>query len=713
MSLSGPRSFLPLVTRMRLLLPGILCGWLCLGGPASPQAPQSSPETVRAVDTGRGRGDFLVLDPLAETSAAVRHNHDRADKAGRVPPPTEGWVFHAAVVVQTTDAPGLQGLAAGFDARSVEPAAGAPGFWLVRAASVREALDLVPVFQAAFGTERAYLDTEAPRALRGTPNDPLFSSQWHLRNTSDTLADANAEGAWDAGYTGAGTVTGVLEGGWQTNHPDLAANYNATASQSGGTSSHATSVAGVIGAVGDNGQGVIGMAYGGQISQQVYGSASQTAGAFSFRNDLNDIKNNSWGPFDDGTRTYITSVELAALESSALTGRNGLGEIFAWAAGNGGTGDRVEYDPYASSRLTLAIGAITDGDVRSWYNEQGSSMLVCAHSDGGSRGITSTTSGSGYTSGFGGTSSASPLGAGVVACMLEANPTLTWRDVQHVLVNSARKNHPGDSDWTVNGAGHDVSYDYGFGAVDAGAATAMAAGWGSVGPQEVASTGPMAVNAAIPDDNSVGISRSALVGDDLTIEHVEVVLNIDHSYVGDLEIELTAPSGTTSLLAKPRSDSQNDYVDYVFTSVRHWDEGSQGTWMVRVSDEAPLDAGTWIDWELKIYGTDPSGGPGNIVLVVSDPLAAFLDGDFDVYGGTPNAPAHVYYSKREGSTTIPALGVELGLRSAQSAVPPTSTDEFGHAHWTRTIPPRAQFRTFYIQAAQLGRVSNIVTRAVL
>ena len=45
-----------------------------------------------------------------------------------------------------------------------------------------------------------------------------------------------------------------------------------------------------------------------------------------------------------------------------------------------------------------------------------------------------------YTSRFGGTSAAAPLVSGVIALMLEANPNLSWRDVQEILVRSARQN---------------------------------------------------------------------------------------------------------------------------------------------------------------------------------------------------------------------------------------------------------------------------------
>lgn len=47
--------------------------------------------------------------------------------------------------------------------------------------------------------------------------------------------------------------------------------------------------------------------------------------------------------------------------------------------------------------------------------------------------------------------------------MLQANPDLTWRDVQNILVNTAKITDPTDSDWKTNGAGHFINHKYGFG----------------------------------------------------------------------------------------------------------------------------------------------------------------------------------------------------------------------------------------------------------
>ena len=50
---------------------------------------------------------------------------------------------------------------------------------------------------------------------------------------------------------------------------------------------------------------------------------------------------------------------------------------------------------------------------------------------------------------FSGTSCAAPLAAGIFALVLEANPDLTWRDMQHLVVQTARKNDPDGHSWNT------------------------------------------------------------------------------------------------------------------------------------------------------------------------------------------------------------------------------------------------------------------------
>ncbi len=568
----------------------------------------------RDVMSVRGSEVFLVADLDATSSPASRINADLADKAGQIPAPTEGYILHSRIVVRTNDLAVLNARVQELrpsGARSIAVRAHdrVAGFAVVDTPTVGDAIELAQSLRDGGAFESVELDMTRPRALRA-PSDPSFSSQWHLRNTSVSIADINADGAWDLGYDGSGVTIGIVEGGFQSNHPDLSPNYYSTASQSGGSStSHATGCAGIAAMTGNNGQGGAGLAYNANLSQQLYGSSSQTASAFEYRNDLNDAKSNSWGPFDDGTISYLSSIERAAIENTAVNGRGGLGTALCWAAGNGGTGDRCDYDPYASSRHTLAIGSVGDQDFRAWYNETGSSMLVVTHSSGNNRGTWTTTSGSSYTSNFGGTSSASPLALGAVALILDANPSLTQRDIQHVFVNSARQCDPGDKGWSTNGAGHLINLNYGFGAIDIEDSVVLAESWTNVGPEVQASSGTVNVDVTIPDNNTTGTTRTANIAEDISIEAVELVLNIDTTYVGDLQILLTSPDGTQSLLATSRADTQDDYVNYTFTSLRHFDEMSAGTWTVNISDRGPGDVPFWDDFELIVYGTNPVGGP--------------------------------------------------------------------------------------------------------
>ena len=507
----------------------------------------------------------------------------------------------SSVVVAASDVAPLVALVPG---AVFEPVEGAPGFWTVQTKSIREAIALADLLAADPRVAEAYLDVDWPKNLRA-PSDPGYPSQWHLNNTQIAIADINVVPVWDTlGFTGTGITTGILEGGFQTGHTDLAANYHSTASQSGGSNTtHGTACAGLVGAVANNGKCGVGVAYGGRISKLIYGNSSTTATAFGYRNDLNFVKSNSWGPADTGLITYLSSVARAAIDNAVATGRGNLGTIFAWAAGNGGTGDRCDYDPYASNRKVSPIGAIGDQDFRASYNETGSSMLVVAHSSGNVRSIYTTTSPNKCTSAFGGTSAACPIGAGVVALMLQAQPSLTWRDVQHVLVNSARKCDPGNSLWIVNGGGHDVNYNYGFGAVDAHAAVLMAQAWTNVGPEVGLTTGVVAVNTAIPDNNPTGVTRTVNAATGLSVESIELVLNITTTYVGDLQIRVTSPSGVQSLLAATRADPTDNYVNYVFTSRRHWDESAAGTWTIHIADQGAADLATWTNYELRIFGT--------------------------------------------------------------------------------------------------------------
>lgn len=465
---------------------------------------------------------------------------------------------------------------------------------------------------------------------RSAPNDPLFGNQWHLQNTGQTGGtvgeDANVVPVWD-NVRGTGVTIAIVDDGLQHTHPDLSTNYrpglswdfNGNDADPMPTSSfdgHGTSAAGVAAATGNNSAGVSGAAPNANVSgiRLIAAGVSDAteADALTFAYQGNHIYSNSWGPFDSGDiKEGPGPLTAAALIDGVTNGRDGLGSIYVWAAGNGlGSFDNVNYDGYANSRYTIAVSAIDHDGRQSSYSEPGAPILVAAYSSGDGIGITTTDLlGSGgydngdYTSDFGGTSSATPLVSGVIALMLEANPNLTWRDVQHILVETASQNDSADSDWVLNGAGHLVNHKYGFGAIDALAAVNMAQSWVTVAPETTFASGTLAVNGAIPDNNSTGISADFTIDQAIEIESVEIVFDATHTYRGDLRIVLTSPSGTQSVLAELHNDSGNDYNNWVFTSMRHWGESSLGEWTLTVSDGFTGDTGTWSDWEIIVHGT--------------------------------------------------------------------------------------------------------------
>ncbi|MCC6487755.1 MAG: S8 family serine peptidase [Candidatus Hydrogenedentes bacterium] len=508
------------------------------------------------------------------------------------------------------------------------------------------------------------------QSKRLIPNDTLFGNQWHLRNTAQSSAgtgavagnDVNVTPAWDD-VTGEGVNIAIVDDGLEQTHTDLTAHVNSALGVDFNNNdndptplpgdSHGTSCAGVAGAVGNNGTGVSGAAPDATlIGVRLIGLPATDADEADGLGYLVDpaepgnriwISSNSWGPSDDGA-TVETFGPLAklALENAVTTGRGGRGIVFCWAGGNGREdNDDSGYDGYASSRYTIAVAASGANGRFSYYSEYGSAILVNTPSSWDNGSITTTTTGNSYTSGFTGTSSATPLAAGVIALMLEKNPFLGWRDVQHVLSETSTQNNPADAGWQTNAAGLHFNHAYGFGRVNAVDAVGAAATWINVPAETTPLTNSESVVVSIPDFNPVGITRSlALSGPpDFVAEHVEVTVNAVHPFRGDLQLKLTAPSGTVSTLARQRNgDGGSGLSNWLFTSVAHMGEDPNGTWTLNVADVAELDVGALTSWSIEVYGYIPStdqDGDGLLDTVEGnadrdgDGLQNYLDTDSD------------------------------------------------------------------------------------
>ena len=103
-------------------------------------------------------------------------------------------------------------------------------------------------------------------------------------------------------------------------------------------------------------------------------------------------------------------------------------------------------------------------------------------------------------------------------------------------------------------------------------------------------------NLAIPDLQTV--SDTITVSDSGTVTSVSVAVDITHTYIGDLKIDLIAPDGTTRTLHN-RSGSSADDIDQTYAP----SFGSipiSGVWTLRINDNYNADPGTLNSWTLTI-----------------------------------------------------------------------------------------------------------------
>jgi len=297
-----------------------------------------------------------------------------------------------------------------------------------------------------------------------TPDDPMFSSLWGLTNSRGLAA----ERGWLVSTGSSDVVVAVIDTGVDYTHPDLQANMwvnpgeipaNGVDDDSNGyvddvhginaslkavsrgdpmdDNGHGTHVAGTIGAVGGNGQGIVG------VNQRVKllglkflnssgsGSLSDAITAIEYMIQLKNrgvnirVANNSWGG----------SGYSAALGDAIDRARN-AGIIFVAAAGNDGADNDVEPSYPANFELenVVSVAAIDeDGNLASFSNYGASMVDIAAPGVG----IYSTFPGNRYAR-LSGTSMATPHVVGAVALLLASEPGLTLTQVIERLYGAGR-----------------------------------------------------------------------------------------------------------------------------------------------------------------------------------------------------------------------------------------------------------------------------------
>lgn len=317
-------------------------------------------------------------------------------------------------------------------------------------------------------------------------SDAHFSKQWSIENTGQlngrSDADMDVTEAWKI-TTGCETIkVAVLDIGVDLNHPDLIPNllegfdvYDTTKGGYTGGDPHGTACAGIIGAAANNDIGIAGIAYDSKIipirvgynqccdendNEYIVTSHLLVAEAIEWAWDTAeaDILSCSWG----GTGNSFTT--SAAIERATTRGRGGKGCPILFSTGNNNQ-KLVSYP--ANLPNTIAIGASNVCDERKsltscdnfpeWGSNYGSELDFVA--PGMDIATTDISGFEGYVTndylfGFGGTSSACPQVAGVLALMLTVNPELTAVESRRILSETCDK--VGNYNYRNN-----VNYPYG------------------------------------------------------------------------------------------------------------------------------------------------------------------------------------------------------------------------------------------------------------
>lgn len=247
------------------------------------------------------------------------------------------------------------------------------------------------------------------------PNDPDFPNQWGLKKI-------NTESAWDLS-TGQNQVrVAVLDTGIDRNHPDLSETV------SGDTqiiSDHGTKVAGAIGALTDNNQGIAALGFNKvQLDSIVICESATRCSAALVAQGINQalINNDKILVLAIGSETDSTLVRTAIQQASFQN------VLIIAAAGNDGT---TEYRYPAAYPQVLSVAASSQNDSRASFSQYGDWVDVATPGV-----FILTTISGGYTR-VEGTSIAASITASLASLIWSTKPNLSSYQVQNTIQSSS------------------------------------------------------------------------------------------------------------------------------------------------------------------------------------------------------------------------------------------------------------------------------------
>jgi subtilisin family serine protease len=330
-----------------------------------------------------------------------------------------------------------------------------PGLELVRvprAGPGPEVLDAVA--SLSHNAAVRYATPDVAYHLQATPDDPLYGEQWGMESI-------DAPEAWDRSTGSKSVMVAVLDSGITLNHPDLEANIwtNPNPGQDGYVNDvhgwnfvsnnnnpfddfgHGTHVAGIIGAVGNNGIGVTGVNWSVSLmplkicNSEGLCELSDEITALEYAVDHGaKVANASFGGAYGGYKP----------EEEAIQAAGNAGLLYVAAAGNNATSNDVLRFYPASYPLNniISVAATTSSNVLASFSNFGV-RSVNLGAPGQEIWSTLPTSGTFYSSstGYGelsGTSMAVPQVAGAAALLWSLHPSWTMQQIRSRLLTTVR-----------------------------------------------------------------------------------------------------------------------------------------------------------------------------------------------------------------------------------------------------------------------------------